>query len=102
MKWLVRGAAALVAFYAVLFGAVLTAMSRPPDQFGLVMKYVPPALVWGLLPGPRMWLWARSGTLSAGDEAPNFTLSTYDHQRRVSLSSHRGDRPVVLVFGSYT
>ena len=102
MKWVVRSVAALVAFYAVLFGGVLTAMSRPPDQFGLVMKYVPPALVWGLLPGPRMWLWARGGHLEQGDLAPDFTLSTADHRERVTLSSHRHGRPVVLVFGSYT
>jgi hypothetical protein len=93
---------ALVALYVLLFGAVLAAMLRPPDQFGLVMKHVPPALVWGLLPGPRMWLWARSGHLSEGDLAPDFTLSTADHQRRATLSSHRGKEPVVLVFGSYT
>src|SRR4030095_15503026 len=101
-RWIVRSLAVLVALYAVLFGAVLVAMLRPPDQFGLVMKYVPPALVWGLLPGPRMWLWARSGTLAEGDAAPDFTLSTTDHQSRVTLSSHRRQRPVVLVFGSYT
>jgi hypothetical protein len=102
VKWIVRTVVVLAALYAVLFSAVLVAMLRPPDQFGLVMKYVPPALVWGLLPGPRMWLWARSGTLAQGDIAPDFTLSTADHQSRVTLSSHRRQRPVVLVFGSYT
>lgn len=49
-----------------------------------------------------MWLWARSGHLSEGELAPDFTLSTADHQQRVTLSSHRGKEPVVLVFGSYT
>jgi peroxiredoxin len=49
-----------------------------------------------------MWLWARKGTLTQGDVAPDFTLSTIDRSRQVTLSSYRGDRPVVLVFGSYT
>ena len=102
VKWIVRSVVVLVALYAVLFSGVLIAMLRPPDQFGLVMKYIPPALVWGLLPGPRMWLWARNGTLAQGDLAPDFTLSTADHQSHVTLSSHRRQRPVVLVFGSYT
>jgi peroxiredoxin len=49
-----------------------------------------------------MWLWARKGHLTEGDPAPDFTLSTPDRAGRVTLSSHRGQRPVVLVFGSYT
>jgi peroxiredoxin len=50
-----------------------------------------------------MWLWARRGGLAEGDLAPDFNLrTTQDRARRVSLSSYRGDRPVVLVFGSYT
>lgn len=46
VRWIVRAAVTLVAVYMLLFGAVLTAMLRPPDQFGLVMKHIPPALVW--------------------------------------------------------
>jgi peroxiredoxin len=34
--------------------------------------------------------------------APDFSLPTADRTRIVRLSSFRGDRPVVLVFGSYT
>ncbi|PYR72118.1 MAG: hypothetical protein DMF86_24485 [Acidobacteria bacterium] len=49
-----------------------------------------------------MWLWARTGGLSAGDPAPDFTLPTHDHRERVTLSSFRGSSPVVLVFGRYT
>ena len=102
VKWIVRGTVTLVVVYVLLFSAVLTAMLRSPDQFGLFMKYVPPAVVWGAMPGPRMWLWARGGHLAEGDVAPDFTLSTTDHLGRVTLSSHRGKQPVVLVFGSYT
>jgi peroxiredoxin len=49
-----------------------------------------------------MWLWARKGELSAGDFAPDFTLRRQGGNGRVRLSEFRGQRPVVLVFGSYT
>jgi hypothetical protein len=102
MKWLVRGVVALVALYVALGGAVVLAMVQPPERFGQIMKHVPMALVWGALPGPKLWLWARRGHLTEGDLAPDFNLSTYNHSGQVQLSSHRGQRPVVLVFGSYT
>ena len=102
MRWLVRVFAVLVTAYLAFFGAILLAMLQPPERFGLIMKRAPAALVWGLLPGPRMWLWARKGHVTEGDPAPDFTLSTPDRAGRVTLSSHRGQRPVVLVFGSYT
>ena len=102
LKWIARAAAVLVLAYVLLFGGILIAMSQPPERFGQVMKHVPMPVVWGLLPGPRMWMWARKGSLSEGDLAPDFTLPTLDRSSRVTLSSHRGQRPVVLVFGSYT
>jgi hypothetical protein len=102
VKWLLRGVLVLVVMYGVFFGAVLSMMLRPPEQFGSMMQHLPAPLVWGALPGPRMWLWARRGNLAEGDLAPDFTLSTHDRKSRVTLSSHRGQRPVVLVFGSYT
>ena len=40
--------------------------------------------------------------LKVGDMAADFTLQTPDSRKKVSLSSYRGKRPVVLVFGSYT
>jgi len=40
--------------------------------------------------------------LRVGDPAPDFTLKTKDGSRQVQLSSFKGKRPVVLVFGSYT
>lgn len=102
MKWLLRAAVVLVAAYILMAGAVVAAMLQPPERFGQIMRYVPAPLVWGVLPGPRLWLWARRGALAEGEQAPDFTLPTYDHQGIVTLSSHRGQRPVVLVFGSYT
>ncbi len=104
MKWLLRGLLlTLTVCYLVLFGTVAGAMLQPPERFGVFMRHVPPALVWGPLPASRMWLWARKGHLAQGDTAPDFSLRTsQDRTRRVTLSSYRGQRPVVLVFGSYT
>ncbi len=102
MKWLLRATVLLVVAYIFLAGAVAAAMLQPPERFGQIMRYVPAPLVWGVLPGPRIWLWARQGALAEGERAPDFTLPTYDHKGSVTLSSHRGQRPVVLIFGSYT
>jgi hypothetical protein len=104
VKWVLFGVLGLAASYAVLFGAVLTAMLQPPARFGQFMKHMPGVLVWGALPAPRMWLWARHGDLVPGAQAPDFTLPRHGDSRgdRVTLSSYRGHRPVVLVFGSYT
>lgn len=38
----------------------------------------------------------------AGDPAPDFELSDSDGQNPVRLSSFRGQKPVALLFGSYT
>ena len=102
LRWVTRAVAALVAVYILFGGVVLAAMLQPPVRFGQFMRHVPMPLVWGALPAERMWLWARGGSLRVGDPAPDFTLPTYDHQSQVTLSSFRGQKPVVLVFGSYT
>jgi hypothetical protein len=103
MKWLLRTVLALVVCYVALFSTVIAAMLQPPERFGAFMRHMPPAVVWGGLPASRMWLWARKGTLAEGDMAPDFSLRTaQDGTRRVALVSYRGQRPVVLVFGSYT
>jgi hypothetical protein len=102
MKWLLRVFIAVAVLYATLFAVVGVAMMQPPVRFGQFMKRMPPALVWGLLPAQSMWLRARAGTLEVGQEAPDFTLPRQNRSSAVTLSSHRGVRPVVLVFGSYT
>ena len=104
VKWLLFGVVALGGVYVMLFAVVLTAMRQPPARFGQFMKHMPGMLVWGTLPAQRMWLWARRGDLAAGVPAPDFTLPRHGDSRRdpVTLSSFRGQRPVVLVFGSYT
>jgi hypothetical protein len=102
MKWLLRVFIVLAVLYAALFGVVATAMMQTPVRFGQFMKRMPPALVWGLLPAQQMWLRARGGHLEVGQEAPDFTLPRQNRKGTVTLSEHRGSRPVVLVFGSYT
>lgn len=102
LRWVARGAVTLLVLYTVFFGVVAAAMLQPPDRFGRIMRRMPQALIWMLLPAPSMWLWARSGNLEVGDTAPDFTLPAQDGSGDVTLSSHRGQRPVVLVFGSYT
>ncbi len=41
-------------------------------------------------------------TLRVGDPAPDFTLPDPTGKSTVTLSSFRGKKPVVLIFGSYT
>ena len=101
-RWCAYLVVGLIAAYLVLGIVVLGAMLAPPERFGQFMKRMPAALVWGALPASRMWLWARSGSVSPGDMAPDFTLRRQGQGGRVTLSSYRGARPVVLVFGSYT
>jgi peroxiredoxin len=55
-----------------------------------------------VVPFPPLWNVARGGQLKVGDMAPDFRLQTVDRQNLVQLSSFRRERPVVLVFGSYT
>src|SRR5689334_20049207 len=103
MKWLLRAVVAIAAVWLVLCGTVAVAMNQTPERFGAFMSRMPALVVWGGLPARHMWLWARRGDLVPGDVAPDFNLrTTQDRARRVSLSSYRGNRPVVLVFGSYT
>ena len=91
---------ALVAYVVFLTG-MFVVMCQPPQRFGQIMAYVPmPALM--LLPFEPMWNVARGGATRVGEMAPDFVLPTVDRKSHVSLASFRGQRPVVLVFGSYT
>jgi len=92
---------ALVALYAVVSAALFAIMLQSPDKFAGTMRYVPwPAFV--VLPFKPLWNAARKGHLAVGDMAPDFSLESPDHKSTVQLSSFRGQKPVVLVFGSYT
>jgi hypothetical protein len=77
-------------------------MRQPPEQFARVMSKIPGPVAFLVLPFETLWTRARSGTLNIGDRAPDFTLTKLDHSAQVQLSSLTTQRPVVLIFGSYT
>ena len=98
---LLKIAGAVLALYAVITAALFAIMLQQPDKFAGTMKYVPwPAFV--VLPFKPLWNVARKGHLAIGDMAPDFSLESPDHKSTFQLSSMRGEKPVVLVFGSYT
>jgi len=43
-----------------------------------------------------------SNVPKVGEAAPDFTLKTMDGKKEVTLSSLNPNKPVVLIFGSYT
>ncbi len=101
MRKLGRVLGGLAVVYLALVVGLAVAMRQPPATFGKVMSKVPwPTFM--VLPFESLWKWARAGALRPGDPAPQFSLATLDRTSRVSLAEHRGARPVVLVFGSYT
>jgi AhpC/TSA family len=94
-------AAALAGIWVILSAGAYWAMLQPPDRFGVIMSHTPlPVMI--VLPFETLWKQARKGSLAPGDAAPDFRLPALDHGTSVQLSSYRGVRPVVLVFGSYT
>jgi hypothetical protein len=97
------GALLLVLFvgYAALLFSVNHAMHRSPEEFGRFMMKMPVA-IFLIAPFETMWTHARAGQVKVGDTAPDFTLATFDKRAHVNLASLRNDKPVVLVFGSYT
>ena len=102
---LLRIAAASVVCAVLLWGAasaaLYTAMRQPPETFGRVMSHMP-IVAMIVLPFKPLWMSARGGHLQVGDPAPDFTLPGLHGGRTVTLSSEYRQKPVVLVFGSYT
>lgn len=86
--------------YLALLGGVLAVM-RDPTFFGKVMSKLPEGIFW-VVPFRRLWFIARAGRLKVGDPAPDFYLLTSDKKSLVQLASFRDQKPVVLIFGSYT
>jgi hypothetical protein len=94
-------AAVLGGLYGLLTAGLYCAMLRPPESFGAIAAHIPmPAFM--VLPFRPLWMSARAGSLAAGDPAPDFELPTVDHNAKVKLSDVYRERPVVLIFGSYT
>jgi hypothetical protein len=88
------------AVYVTLIG-VLAAVMPNLELFGKVMAKIPRPL-WVAIPMRPMFNVIRAGNLKIGDQAPDFDLPATDKQNHVRLSSFRDQKPVVLVFGSYT
>jgi hypothetical protein len=91
----------LVALYFPVLGFFYDLMLQPPETFSRVMMHLGP-VPFLLFPFETMWKSARSGHLQIGDQSPDFTLPLLDHSGSITLSSFRGQKPVVLIFGSYT
>jgi hypothetical protein len=101
LRRILRVFGALAVLYAVVSGLLFAAMKQSPDDFAQTMKHVPWAAMV-VLPFEPLWDVARAGRVGPGDAAPDFALESPDHKTRFQLSSIRGQRPAVLVFGSYT
>jgi hypothetical protein len=99
--WIFAVAALCLAGWIFLVGYVNWAMHQPPELFGHVMARMPmPA--YFVLPFETLWMRARKGQLSVGDTAPDFMVKKLEDHSATSLASLWADKPVVLVFGSYT
>ena len=101
MRVVVRLLVVLAVVYVLLLAGLFAAMFQPPAVFGRVMSKVPD-LAFMVFPFKQMWFVARKGHLNTGDQAPDFSLQTADRKARIQLSAFRGQKPVVLVFGSHT
>jgi hypothetical protein len=101
MKWLTRAAAVLAVLYVLAAAGLYWLMRKPPEQFAAGFARLP-MISMMVLPFEPLWMRARAGDLDIGEAAPDFELPTADKSQHVRLSAYRGDKPVLLVFGSYT
>jgi len=77
------------------------AMHQPPEVFGHVMAKMP-APAYFVLPFETLWTRARKGQLDVGDAAPALIVKKLEDHSSIELASLWADKPVVLIFGSYT
>lgn len=93
----------LAALWMLACGGLYRVMQQPPEHFARVMAKIPGPIPFLVLPFETLWMRARAGTLQVGSSAPNFALAKLDKTAQIQLSSFTAqNRPVVLVFGSYT
>jgi hypothetical protein len=99
--WAVTIAAVCFVGWLSLVAYVNWAMHQPPEVFGHVMARMPmPA--YFVLPFETLWSRARKGQLSVGDTAPGLTVKKLEDHTPTELASLWAEKPIVLVFGSYT
>jgi len=101
LKILAAIAVSCVVLYAAATVTIYTAMRQTPERFGAFMSHVP-GVAMAVLPFRPLWMSARAGALREGDRAPDFTLPLLHGDRKVTLSTEYRQKPVVLIFGSYT
>jgi hypothetical protein len=100
-RWLGGVAVVLFVLWVGFVGYVYRAMRQPPEVFGHVMAGMPmPA--YFLFPFETMWTHARGGSVQPGEIAPSLTVEKLEDKSPTELGSLWAERPVVLVFGSYT
>lgn len=92
---------AAIGIWVFVSALLFVAMRQTPARFGAVMSYVPPVAML-VLPFRPLWMVARAGTLGVDDLAPDFSLPVLNSDQQVRLSDILKQKPVVLVFGSYT
>ena len=108
MKWksvrraLTRVLGVLAVLWVLACGALFEVMRQPPETFAGVMAKMPGPVPFLLFPFETLWTHARAGTLRVGDTAPDFSLLKQDKSESIQLSALNKQRPVVVVFGSYT
>jgi hypothetical protein len=93
----------LAALWVTCCVALYGVMRQTPERFGRVMAKIPGPVPFLVLPFETLWMRARAGTLQVGSPAPDFALVKLDKTAQVQLSALTSQqKPVVLVFGSYT
>ena len=100
-KALIFCIAAVAVVWVAATAVLYAAMRQPPEAFGAIMSHVPGAAMM-VLPFRPLWMSARAGHLQVGDQAPDFSLRPLHGDRVVTLSEEIREKPVVLIFGSYT
>jgi hypothetical protein len=102
-KAMIATVCVLAALWVTCCVALYGVMRQTPEQFGRVMAKIPGPVPFLILPFETLWMRARAGTLQVGSPAPDFALMKLDKTAPVQLSALTAQqKPVVLVFGSYT
>ena len=93
----------MLVLWMIACGILYRVMRQPPETFARFMAKIPGPVAFLVLPFETLWTRARAGTLEVGNPAPDFTLAKLDKTAQIRLASLTAQqRPVVLVFGSYT